>query len=88
MRVVRRVRRRNSRRSQPLPTAPKQAVADTLWTALALVMIIEGLLPLLAPRVWRETFRRMLELTDGQLRFIGLAAIVLGAVGYALLQYA
>ncbi|HVO86925.1 MAG TPA: DUF2065 domain-containing protein [Casimicrobiaceae bacterium] len=63
-------------------------MADTLWTALALVMIIEGLLPLLAPRVWRETFRRMLELTDGQLRFIGLAAIVLGAVGYALLQYA
>ena len=61
---------------------------DTLWTALALVMILEGLLPLLAPRVWRETFRRMMEFTDGQLRFIGLTAIALGIIGYLLLRNA
>jgi len=63
-------------------------VPDTLWTALALVMILEGLLPLLAPRVWRETFRRMMEFTDGQLRFIGLTAIALGIIGYLLLRNA
>jgi uncharacterized protein YjeT (DUF2065 family) len=63
-------------------------VPDTLWTALALVLVIEGLLPLLAPRVWRATFRRMLDLTDGQLRFIGLAAIGLGALSFLLLQNA
>jgi uncharacterized protein YjeT (DUF2065 family) len=46
--------------------------------ALALVLVIEGLLPFLAPHVWRETMRRMGELTDGQLRFIGLGSMVLG----------
>jgi len=46
--------------------------------ALALVLVIEGLLPFLAPRVWRDTMRRMAELTDGQLRFIGLGSMVLG----------
>jgi uncharacterized protein YjeT (DUF2065 family) len=46
--------------------------------ALALVLVIEGLLPFLAPRVWRDTMRRMAELTDGQLRFIGLGSMVAG----------
>lgn len=58
---------------------------DTLLAALALVLVVEGLLPLLAPRVWRESFSRLTELTDGQLRFIGLVAIALGLAGYALL---
>ena len=55
---------------------------DSLLAALALVLVVEGILPLFAPRAWRESFRRLLELTDGQLRFIGLAAIVLGLAGY------
>ena len=42
--------------------------------------MFEGLLPLLAPRAWRETFKRMIELKDGQLRFIGLMSIVGGLV--------
>jgi len=46
--------------------------------ALALVLVIEGLLPFLAPRVWRDTMRRVAELTDGQLRFIGLGSMVAG----------
>lgn len=46
--------------------------------ALALVLVIEGLLPFLAPRIWREAMRRMAELTDGQLRFIGLGSMVAG----------
>jgi uncharacterized protein YjeT (DUF2065 family) len=58
-------------------------VANSLLAALALVLVIEGVLPLLAPRVWRESFSRLTELTDGQLRFIGLVAIVVGAAGYA-----
>ena len=61
---------------------------DTLLAALALVLVVEGLLPLLAPRVWRESFSRLTELTDGQLRFIGLVAIALGLAGYALLAKA
>ena len=61
---------------------------DSLLAALALVLVVEGILPLFAPRAWRESFRRLLELTDGQLRFIGLAAIVLGLAGYWFVAHA
>ena len=49
-----------------------------LLTALALVMVIEGLMPLVSPSRWREVFSRILALSDGQIRFVGLASIVLG----------
>ncbi len=48
-----------------------------------MLLILEGILPLLAPRVWRDTFRRLVELSDGQLRFIGLASVVIGGVAIA-----
>lgn len=48
-----------------------------------MVLILEGILPLLAPRAWRDTFRRLVELSDGQLRFIGLSSIVIGGVAMA-----
>ncbi len=44
------------------------------------MLVLEGLLPLLVPRAWRETFKRMIEFKDGQLRFIGLMSIVGGLV--------
>jgi len=50
----------------------------TLLLAFGLMLLIEGLLPLVAPRVWRETFRRVTELADGQLRFIGLVSVLAG----------
>ena len=53
---------------------------STLSTALALVLVIEGLLPLAAPTSWRNIFRRLTELKDGQLRFLGFGAVVMGAV--------
>ena len=50
------------------------------WVAaIGLLLVIEGLLPFAAPALWRDGFRRMLELGDGQLRFIG-AASMLGGV--------
>jgi uncharacterized protein YjeT (DUF2065 family) len=63
-------------------------VLESLFAALALVLVLEGLLPLLAPRLWRESFRRLLDLSDGQLRFVGLLAIALGLLGYGLITYA
>ncbi|CAB1369945.1 conserved protein of unknown function [Denitratisoma oestradiolicum] len=54
--------------------------ASTLLLAFALMLVIEGLLPFLAPRVWRETFRRVTEFTDGQLRFIGLSSLLTGLI--------
>jgi uncharacterized protein YjeT (DUF2065 family) len=49
-----------------------------LLLALGLVLIIEGLLPFVSPVGWRETMRRIAELRDGQIRFVGLGAVVLG----------
>ncbi|HET6264834.1 MAG TPA: DUF2065 domain-containing protein [Usitatibacter sp.] len=42
------------------------------------MLVIEGILPFTAPRFWREAFRRFTELTDGQIRFAGLASMVVG----------
>ena len=53
---------------------------DTLVTALGIFLLLEGLLPLLAPRAWREAFMKMMQFNDGQLRFIGLVFVGLGLV--------
>ena len=60
----------------------------SLWTAFALVLVIEGVLPFAAPRIWRDAFRRVIELSDGQLRFIGLASIAVGIIALVALDYA
>jgi uncharacterized protein YjeT (DUF2065 family) len=52
--------------------------SSTLWQALALVLVIEGLLPLLVPGRWRRTFEQLLQLSDGPLRFFGLLSVGLG----------
>jgi uncharacterized protein YjeT (DUF2065 family) len=51
---------------------------DTLLSALALVLVIEGLMPLFSPRRWRSVFEQVLALGDGQIRFIGLFSILTG----------
>jgi uncharacterized protein YjeT (DUF2065 family) len=61
-------------------------VPDSLWTAFALVLVVEGLLPLFAPRLWRESFAKLVTLTDGQLRFIGLASILMGLAWFWLVR--
>lgn len=56
----------------------------TFGVALALMLVIEGILPLVAPNTWRDMFRRVMELKDGQIRFFGLASIASGAALYLL----
>jgi uncharacterized protein YjeT (DUF2065 family) len=63
-------------------------VAESLWAAFALVLVVEGLLPLLAPRVWRDSFRKLVELSDGQLRFIGLVSTGVGLAAFWLISNA
>jgi uncharacterized protein YjeT (DUF2065 family) len=53
-------------------------MATTFLMALALMLVIEGLLPFLAPRLWRETFQRLMQLSDGQIRFFGLTSMIAG----------
>lgn len=53
---------------------------SVLLAAFALMLILEGLLPFLAPQAWRNAFRRVTEMQDGQIRFIGLSSMILGMV--------
>ena len=51
---------------------------EIFLTAFALMLVIEGILPFLLPTVWRETFRRLTEMSEGQIRFIGLTSMMAG----------
>jgi uncharacterized protein YjeT (DUF2065 family) len=51
---------------------------DLVVAALALMLIFEGLLPFLNPRGWRSVFERAIQLSDGQIRFLGLASLLAG----------
>ena len=53
-------------------------MSNTLLTALALMLVIEGVLPFLVPALWRDTFRKLTEMSDGQIRFIGLTSMLAG----------
>ncbi len=55
-------------------------MTDNLLTAFALMLVIEGLMPFLVPNAWRETFRRLIEMNDGQLRFVGLSSMLAGLI--------
>jgi uncharacterized protein len=53
-------------------------MGTNLLMAFALMLIIEGVLPFLLPTLWRDTFRRITEFTDGQIRFFGLSSMLVG----------
>lgn len=54
--------------------------SSTLLLALGLMFMIEGIVPFVAPGAWRQGFQRLTQLTDGQIRFFGLAALLLGTL--------
>ena len=54
--------------------------ADNLWTALALVLVIEGFLPFLSPQIWKRTVAQIAQLQDGQIRFFALLALGAGVL--------
>jgi uncharacterized protein len=49
-----------------------------LLGALALMLVVEGLLPFLSPTLWRQVFVRVLAMSDGQIRFVGLSSMLAG----------
>ncbi|SEL34616.1 hypothetical protein SAMN05216387_10920 [Nitrosovibrio tenuis] len=51
---------------------------DTLAMAFALMLVLEGLLPFLMPGAWRDAFRKLTEISDSQIRFIGLTSMLAG----------
>ena len=53
-------------------------MGDILLAALALMLVVEGLLPFLSPTSWRSVFERATRMTDGQIRFLGLTSMIAG----------
>ena len=51
---------------------------NTLLLAVALMLVVEGILPFLLPSIWRDAFRRLTEMSDGQIRFVGLSSMLAG----------
>ncbi|NNM69324.1 MAG: DUF2065 domain-containing protein [Gallionella sp.] len=51
---------------------------DYWLLGLAMMLIVEGLLPFVLPQLWRETFSKLVALGDGQLRFVGITAMLSG----------
>lgn len=60
---------------------------DVLLPAFALMLVLEGILPFVSPRVWRDTFRRLVDFTDGQLRFAGLTSMLVGGIFLTIALY-
>jgi uncharacterized protein YjeT (DUF2065 family) len=54
------------------------SIGSTLLMAFALMLIFEGVLPFLAPGLWRDTFRKITQMSDGQIRFVGLSSMLAG----------
>jgi uncharacterized protein YjeT (DUF2065 family) len=52
--------------------------SDVLWTAVALMLVFEGIFPFLSPDGWRNKIAQILALHDGQIRFFGLSCVLVG----------
>ncbi len=53
-------------------------MGETFLIAIALMLILEGVFPFLSPKAWRETFKKLTEIDDGQIRFVGLSSMLIG----------
>ena len=53
-------------------------MSDLLLGAFALMLVFEGVLPFLSPGAWRSIFQRATQMSDGQIRFLGLSSMLLG----------
>lgn len=55
-------------------------MSSNLMLAFALMLVLEGILPFVFPAQWRETFRRLIQFSDGQIRFVGLTSMLIGLI--------
>ena len=62
-------------------------MSNSLLLAFALMLVIEGILPFLVPTLWRDTFRRLTEMSDGQIRFVGLTSMLVGLLLLSLVRH-
>ena len=55
-------------------------MSEIVIAAIALMLVIEGILPFTSPKLWRDTFRKLTEMSDGQIRFAGLVSMGIGLI--------
>ena len=55
-------------------------MTSTLLLSFALMLVLEGAMPFSAPAAWLETFRRLIQFSDGQIRFVGLTSMLIGLI--------
>lgn len=51
-----------------------------LFSSLGLMLVIEGHMPFLFPQSWRDTFKKLITMKSGQIRFMGLVSFLLGLI--------
>lgn len=51
---------------------------ENFLNAIALMLVLEGILPFLSPQTWREAFKKLTEINDSQIRFVGLTSMLAG----------
>ena len=59
---------------------PELSLFDLVLAGIGVMLVAEGLLPFFAPGAWRGAFERVLQMSDGQIRFLGLASLIAGGV--------
>jgi len=53
-------------------------VWDEFFRAVALVLVIEGIMPFISPHSWRNTMLQASQLPDKTLRILGLVSMLFG----------
>ncbi|GAB6070457.1 hypothetical protein JCM30760_15540 [Thiomicrorhabdus hydrogeniphila] len=55
-------------------------IENTLLAAIALVFILEGLLPFVFPKFWQQMMEQAVKLGERDLRVMGFFSILIGLV--------
>ncbi len=53
---------------------------DTFLKAVALMLILEGIVPFSFPGAWRDAFLKLMQMEDGQIRLMGLSTMLVGLI--------
>ena len=53
-----------------------------IWMAAAFMLMFEGLMPLIAPNLWRRKFEQLLQLPEQGIRIAGGISVVIGLLLY------
>ncbi|ETX10358.1 hypothetical protein MUS1_15695 [Marinomonas ushuaiensis DSM 15871] len=55
-----------------------QELLQSLLVGVSLLLIVEGFLPFLAPKLWRKIMEKAIASSDFNLRILGVVSMILG----------